>query len=211
MKTELKKRKDQLQVSISVFETLPECVASAGGEDKIVKFLNMYAQQKQAFPDAYDDLVEAIEKEAKFAPLTEEKTKTVDGKEVKFHVWTETLQEFIDRFREHANQHGAHSIDLQADPAAVTNWLQYVLRRRTHVLDLAVAVRERKSKVNEVFITGAKQIIANGSQDKWTQKLEKAKVVFDDFTVADDADGNVIRLAKALDAWNSLQLKQTFA
>ena len=153
MKTVRIKRKDQLEVPTSTFETLPECVTSAGGEDKIVRFLNLYASQKDVLPEAFDDLVAAVEAEGKFERLHKKEKRKVGDKEVEFKVFVEphdTEGHYLADFREHASKNGVHALGLHADPTgkAVFNWLQEVLNRKLYALDLSKAGRSRKTTID---------------------------------------------------------------
>jgi len=214
MKTVTLKRKDSLILQATVMETLAECSTSAGGENKIVEFLTMYAAQKDIFPEAYDDLVTAIEQEAGFTRASRKTATTIGGKATEVTTYVEphkTNQDYIDDFRKHVGTNGSSKLGLDADAtgAACRDWLQSVLNRKIYVMDLSAAGRTRKAKIEQVYLEGARTIIKNGSQSAWLQKFEKLEVAAGDFQT-ENAEENVQTLAVALRDWTIARTKNQF-
>ena len=224
MKTVNKKRKDGLLVPIKQWETYNEVEASTGktgaeAQSKIVDFLVLYAQQKSAFPEAYDDLVSAIEDEGKFTRVTEKRNVTINGKTVELAVPCDphrTEQDYIDDFVKHTNEHGntALSLDIahgegETFKSPARDWLQSVLNRKVYELSLAASVRKKKEVIDHVYLEGAQTIIKNGTQEQWVAKLEKSEIEFSDFQT-ESVEDNVKNLARGLREWNNKRVAEQF-
>ena len=225
MQTVNKKRKDGLLVSISQWNTYAEVEASTGIVDaaarqaKIIEFLVLYAQQKSAFPEAYDDLVEAIESEAKFSRKHTKTKQTIGGREVEVTTFVDphrTEQDYIDDFIKVTNEHGNTHLGLdkahgegETFKSPARDWLQSVLNRRVYELSLKGKTRQKSDKIDQVYLDGAANIIKNGSQDQWVAKFEKVEVEVGDFQTEDIA-ANTKVLARGLRDWNNKRVAEQF-
>lgn len=214
MKQVTAKRKDGLTLQVQQFETLDECTQSAGSPERLVSFLNMYDMQKSVFPLAFDDLLTAIATEANFPRAYTKTQQTIGGKEVEITTYVDphrTEGDYIEDFRKVTSARGNQPLDLASDStgAVVTKWLQSVLNRKVYTCDLTKSTRTTKSKIDEVYMAGARNIIANGSEKAWVAKLEKANITFTDFQT-ENAPANLQALAKALYDWNISRTQSQF-
>ncbi len=229
MKTFTLKRKDGLTLKAKMLDTLDECATSAGngdivkGQSRLVDFLQKYAAQKDIFPEAFDDIVEAIASEAKFSRASTIETITnPDGTTKNVTVYIDphaTEGDYIKDFRKVVSQLGNSALNLAPDATGtvVSKWLQAVLNRKTYEMDLARSTRERKTKIDEVFVRGARGGIVDKIGDerdrwiaKWKGNFEKLGVDFDDFET-DDVEQNVERLAMALYKFTLAKSAQQFS
>lgn len=229
MKTLTLKRKDGLTLKAKMLDTLDECVASAGngdevkGRNRLVDFLQKYAAQKDIFTEAFDDLVNAIASEADFSRAsTIETVANPDGTTKTVTVFIDphaTEGDYIKDFRKVVSQNGNSALNLAPDATgtAVSQWLQTVLNRKTYEMDLARSTRERKTKIDEVFVRGARGGIVDKTGDerdrwiaKWKGNFEKLGVDFEDFET-DDVEQNVERLAMALYKFTLAKSAQQFS
>ncbi len=143
-----------------------------------------------------------------------------------FYRWTRaafgdyaTEGDYIKDFRKVVSQNGNSALNLPPDATgtAVSKWLQAVLNRKTYEMDLARSTRERKTKIDEVFVRGARGGIVDKVGDerdrwiaKWKGNFEKLGVDFDDFET-DDVEQNVERLAMALYKFTLAKSAQQFS
>lgn len=210
---------------VAQYENLKEITDAVNGDEtKVVDIVNKYLRQKGPLVDGRDMLSEHVAEKLGFSVKTRTVTKEGDnGEKVESQVPDETEGKHLDRFvaavvSGTATVPGIHFKETDNEEqkeAHVWSFLQKVADKFDLRVDAKTPERVSRPKKYENLPKyardGAENIIKNGTQAKWKKTFEKEGIPFEDFTVADDPDGNKLRLALAIKEREDRQEKPSYS